>query len=107
MDHEVNVAEHVNEGEAGDALDPAVGTGTPDTAPHEPPPVSLIEGQPAAVIGAVVAVADALLAVAVPLPEWLTTALIIVVTTAGALGIRSRVTPTARPRLDSDTPLTP
>lgn len=99
--------EHVDTLERDEALSPHVGTGTPSTAPHEPPAVSLLAGQPAAVIGTAVAVADALLVAAVPLPEWLTTVLIAVVTLAGALGIRSRVTPTARPRLDSDTPLTP
>ncbi len=93
--------------DAADALDPTIGTGTPDTAPHEPVPVSLLAAQPAAVIGTVVAIADAILVAAVPLPEWATSLLVGVVTIAGALGIRSRATPTARPRDDSGNPLTP
>lgn len=75
--------------------------------PTSTPPVTLLEGQPAAVIGAVVAAIDAVLVAADPLPEWVTAVLVAVVTVAGALGIRSKVTPTAQPRLDADTPLTP
>ena len=106
-DHELNPGEHVTRDEEADALNPALGTGTPDTAPLEPVLVSLLAGQPAATIGTIVAAIDALLIAAVSLPEWLTTVLVAAVTIAGALGIRSRVTPTARPRLDDDTPLTP
>lgn len=107
MDHESNPSEHVSEEEMQAALNPRVGTGTPDTAPQEAPPTTLLESQPAAIIGTVVAAIDALLVAAVPLPEWLTAVLVAVVTVAGALGIRSKVTPVARPRLDDDTPLTP
>jgi hypothetical protein len=113
-EHELNPAEHVTELEAAQAGDPAIGTGTaaarpgePGAAPHEPPPTTLLERQPAATIGTVIAVADAILVAAVPLPEWLTAVLVAVVTVGGALGIRSKVTPTAAPRLDADTPLTP
>lgn len=55
---------------------------------------SLFGREPAAIIGAVVAVADALLASpALALPGWLATVLIVVVTIGGALGIRSQVSP--------------
>jgi hypothetical protein len=70
-------------------------------APDIAPPVGLLAGQPAAVIGSIVAIIDAVLVAAVPLPEWLTSVLVAVVTVAGALGIRSKVTPVARPRLDA------
>ncbi len=106
-DHEVITAEHVDAIEEDRAASPNVGAGTPDTAPHELPAVSLLAGQPAATIGTIIAVIDAVLVAAVPLPEWLTSILVAVVTIAGALGIRAKVTPTARPRLDVDTPLTP
>ena len=106
-EHEMDPSEHVDAIEADRAASPHVGTGTPDTAPHEPVPVSLLAAQPAAVIGTVVAVADALLIAAVPLPEWATSLLVAVVTIAGALGIRARATPTARPRDDAGNPLTP
>lgn len=73
-------------------------------------PAVMLKGEPAAVIGAVVAVANALLVAAVPLPSWLTTVLVVIVTAAGALGIRSQVTPTAMragagaPPADDDEP---
>ncbi len=107
IDHELSTAEHVDSAVAACAASPNVGTGSPDTAPHEPVPVSLLAAQPAAVLGSIVAVADAILVAAVPLPEWATSLLVAVVTIAGALGIRSKVTPVARPRLDADTPLSP
>lgn len=107
MNHEHDPLEHVSDEERAAALDPNVGAGVPDTAPHEAPPTSPLESQPAAVIGTVVAAIDAVLVAAVPLPEWLTAVLVAVVTVAGAFGIRSKVTPVARPKLDADTPLTP
>ena len=96
-----------SDAEVAAALNPEVGAGTPDTAPHEAPPTTAMESQPAAVIGSVVAVIDAVLVAAVPLPEWLTAVLVAAVTVAGAFGIRSKVTPVAQPKLDADTPLTP
>lgn len=90
-----------------DAHDETVGAGSPNTAPHDAPPVSRLEGQPAAIIGTVVAAIDAVLVAAIPLPEWLTTVLVAVTTIAGALGIRAKVTPTARPRDNAGEPLTP
>jgi hypothetical protein len=105
--HEDDPAEHVSGHETAAALNPAVGAGSPDTAPHEPPPTTVLERQPAALIGTAIAVADAVLVAAVPLPEWLTAVLVAVVTVGGAFGIRSKVTPLAAPRLDADTPLTP
>lgn len=86
----------------------ALTTSEPRTdVPQQSPDVSLLAGQPAAVIGSIVAAVDAILVAAVPLPEWLTAVLVAVVTIAGALGIRAKVTPVAAPKLDSDTPLTP
>lgn len=76
-------------------------------APASVPSVGLLAGQPAAVIGSIVVIADGVLASAVPLPEWLTLTLGAVIAVAGILGIRSRVTPVAAPKLDSSTPLTP
>ncbi len=107
MNNELTPAEHTSLDEMNEALNPAIGAGSPLTAPHEPVDVGPLAAQPAAVIGTVVAVIDALLVAAVPLPEWLTAILVAVLTIAGTLGIRSRVTPVARLRLDSDTPLTP
>ncbi len=116
IDHELASAEHIDTGEAAKALDPRTGKGAPTegtyggssmVAPHEPVDVGLLAAQPAAVLGSIVAVADAILVAAVPLPEWATSLLVAVVTIAGALGIRSKVTPVARPRLDADTPLSP
>ncbi len=105
--HEHAIAEHVSANEEVDASREGFGTGNAATAPHEPVPVGILAAQPAAVLGSIVAVADALLVAAVPLPEWATSLLVGVVTIAGALGIRSRATPTARPRDDSGNPLTP
>lgn len=89
------------------AHDETIGAGSPNTAPHEPPKVTLLEGQPAAVIGAIVAAVDAILVAAVPLPAWLEPILVAVVTIAGALGIYTRVTPVAKPRDNAGQPLTP
>lgn len=75
--------------------------------PAQPVAVGLLGTQPAAVIGTIVAAVDAILVAAVPLPEWLTAVMVGVVTVAGALGIRSKVTPVAAPKLDADTPLSP
>ncbi len=105
--HEHAIAEHVSANEEVDASREGFGTGNAATAPHEPVPVGILAAQPAAIIGTIVAVADAILVAAVPLPEWATSLLVAVVTIAGMLGIRSKVTPVARPRLDADTPLTP
>ncbi len=105
--HEISAGEHLSAAELKAAEDPAVGAGTPDTAPHEPVPVTMFERQPAAVIGTIVAVIDAVLVAAVQLPEWLTAVLVAVVTITGALRIRSQVTPSARPRDDDGNPLTP
>lgn len=74
---------------------------------EQPPNVSLLEGQPAAVIGAIVAAVDAILVAAVPLPAWLEPILVAVVTIAGAFGIYTRVTPVAKPRDNAGQPLTP
>ncbi len=98
---------HVDPIEAADAENPKVGDGTPAEAPDVVPPVSLIQGQPAVVIGAIVTVAEALIATALPLPEWLKLVLGGIVAVAGILGIRAKVTPVAAPMLDADTPLTP
>lgn len=76
-------------------------------AEPESSPTTVLESQPLAVIGSIVAAVDAILVAAVPLPEWLTAVLVAVVTVAGAFGIHSKVTPVARPRLDADTQLTP
>jgi hypothetical protein len=92
------------------AKDPAVGAGTPQDAPQEKPPASLLERQPATVIGAVVAIADAAVAVAVSGADTSMIAAaagIAVITMIGAVLIKSKVTPIADPKLDADTPLVP
>jgi hypothetical protein len=76
-------------------------------APERAPSNGLIAEQPTAVIGAAVTVAEAIIATALPLPEWLKLILGGIVALGGVLGIRSKVTPVAKPRLDADTPLTP
>lgn len=98
---------HVDVIEAADARNPGVGKGTPDTAPESLPDVSLLEGQPTVIIGSAVTIAEAVIATALPLPEWLKLVLGGVVAVGGILGIRAKVTPTAAPKLDDDTPLTP
>ncbi len=75
-------SEFVSAYEAREAEHPDIGAGTADTAPHEPPAVSLLAGQPAAIVGTIIAVIDAVLVAAVPLPEWLTSILVAVVTSA-------------------------
>lgn len=104
---EINPDEHVDTEEAAAALDPNVGTGTPETAPHDDPPTTLLERQPLRVVGAVQAiVAAAALIVALGVEiHW---ALLV----AGGLYLfeeykRLKVTPTALPRLSEDVPLTP
>lgn len=80
----------------------------PQAAMPVAPKVSLIAGQPAAVIGTAVAVAEALLASpAIPFPDWLKAILALLIALAGAFGIYSKVTPVANPKLDPQTPLTP
>lgn len=98
---------HVDQGEAREASSPNVGAGTPQTAPDVLPAVSALGAQPVAIIGAAVTIAEAIIATALPLPEWLKLALGGVVALGGILGIRAKVTPTAAPKLDADTPLTP
>jgi hypothetical protein len=90
------------------AEDGTVGAGTPGTAPGVAPKVSLLEGQPALILGSVVTIATALLASpALPIPAGVKAVLAVIVAVAGVFGIRSRVTPVANPKLDGDTPLTP
>lgn len=90
------------------AEDSTVGGGSPGTAPEAAPKVSLLEGQPALILGSVVMVASVLLASpALPLPAWIKAMLAAIVAVAGIFGIFARVTPVANPKLDSDTPLTP
>jgi hypothetical protein len=105
------MAEHESMADAVDqagAADPAIGAGSPDTAPLVSPKVSLLEGQPALILGSVVTVASVLLASpALPIPAGVKAVLAAVVAGAGALGIYARVTPVANPKLDADTPLTP
>ena len=91
--------EYVNDIEQRQADDPGVGDGNEDTAPDLQVAVGLFAAQPAAVIGALVSVIDAVIAAAIPMPEWLSAALIVAVTSAGVLGIRSKVTPVARPNI--------
>jgi hypothetical protein len=90
------------------AEDLTVGAGSPGTAPEVAPKVSLLEGQPALVLGGVVTVASVLLASpALPIPDGVKAALAAIVAVAGIFGIFSKVTPVANPKLDADTPLTP
>lgn len=105
---------HVDAAEAADAANPAIGEGVPfeaegypSAAPDRLPDVSTVAAQPVAIIGAAVTIAEAIIATALPLPEWLKLALGGVVAAGGIFGIRSKVTPVAKPRLDADTPLTP
>lgn len=99
---------HVDESEAADGLKLMVGDGNVDTAPEVAPKVSLLEGQPALILGSVVTIATALLASpALPIPAGVKAVLAAVIAVAGIFGIRSRVTPVAAPKLDADTPLTP
>lgn len=105
-EHPYEHEEMVSEEEMAAAQDPSVGTGSPETAPLQAPPTTLLQRQPAAMIGSAVASVDAGIIVA-PLPEWLTLVLTVIVTLAGALGIRAQVTPGALPRDDEGNPLVP
>jgi hypothetical protein len=93
--------------EAVEANTRLIGTGDPQHAPLEPPPASLIEAHPTTTIGAAVAIANAVLAAAAPLPTLAIAALIVVVTLVGAAITHGKVTPIAQPKLGSDTPLVP
>lgn len=93
-----------------EAKDPTIGTGTPESAPPQKPPASLLERQPATVVGAAVALIDAVLAVVASGAEATTIAVvggIVIVTMLGAIYIKAKVTPTVDPKLDVDTPLVP
>lgn len=98
---------HLSDDERAQIDDPNVGTGAPDTAPWEPPQTTLLEREPVRVVAAAQAiVAAAVLILALGVPVWAALAL------AATLYVleeyaRLKVTPTARPRLDDDTPLTP
>ena len=109
----INPDEHVDSDERAAAADPSVGDGSPETAPWREPAVSWLRRQP---------VIAALLAVNLPLVTGLVSALaagntnptvvallgvaVVLLNAVGAV-VRQAVTPTARPRLDKDTPLTP
>jgi uncharacterized protein YacL len=55
--------------------------------------VAAVKGEIAVVIGAVLAAVNALQLLAVPLPTWTHTVIVVTTTVAAALGIRARVTP--------------
>lgn len=106
-DHAREVLDGMSPEELKEAQDPNVGTGTPDTAPHESPPTTIIERQPVRVVGAAQAIAaSATTIIALDVPVW--TGLLLGV---GLYAVeeykRLKVTPVAAPRLDADTPLTP
>lgn len=101
--------DHVSADEMARALDPAVGTGTPDTAPDEDPAVSLLRREPVLLAALVVL----LPAVAAAGEAWATgetvraivaSALVALIATLTRI-LRAAVTPLARPRLDRETPL--
>ncbi len=84
---------HVFPREAFDAADPRVGAGTPHTAPDVLPPGALF-GEPVALLATAVGAAEVLVALALPLPEWVKVVLAAIIAVGGVLGIRSKVTPT-------------
>lgn len=107
MAHENDSREHISDAEQAAALDPSIGTGTPDTAPHETPPTSLIERQPIRIVGAAQAIAaSATTIVALDVPVWAGLLL-----GAALYAVeeykRLKVTPTAAPRDQAGAPLTP
>lgn len=83
---------HVDKDEAADAIDPTVGTGTPDTADWELPPPRLSE--PVAIAGATATAASvgALIATGVP---WYGAVALTAFLAALTAWTRSRVTPAA------------
>ena len=108
MSYESNISPE----EQAAALNPSVGTGTPDTAPWEDPAVPFLKREP--IIAALIAANAPLVAglagsLEEGAPWWVQCLLglgLVVVNGAGAAA-RKAVTPTARPRLDKDTPLAP
>jgi hypothetical protein len=105
-DHEDDPREHVDDAEQAAAWDPAVGGGTPDTAPHEQPPLTLLERQPIRIVGAAQAIVAAATTAALDVPVWAGLLL-----GAGLYTVeeykRLKVTPSARPRDNAGHPLTP
>jgi hypothetical protein len=98
---------HLTPEERADLDDPNVGTGTPDTAPWEAPPTTLLERQPVRVLGAAQAIAAAaVVIIALGVPVWAGLALAVALY-AVEEAKRQRVTPVADPKLDADIPLTP
>lgn len=101
--------DHVSADEIARALDPAIGTGTPDTAPWEDPTVSLLRREPVLLLALVLL----LPAAGTAIEAWAAgrTATAIVASAVGVLIatltpiVRAAVTPIARPRLDHETPL--
>lgn len=90
-------ADNVSEAEVAEALDPNVGTGTPDTAPWERPPVSLIDREPVRVLGAAQAIVAAAVAIiALGVPVWAGLLVAVVLYVVDELQ-RWRVTPVAAP----------
>jgi uncharacterized protein YacL len=53
----------------------------------------VLKGEPAAVIGTIVAVLVAVQELALPIPAWANTVIAVMLIIAGALGIRQQVTP--------------
>jgi hypothetical protein len=98
--------------ERAQALDPTVGTGTPETAPWEEPAVAWFKTQP--IVAMLVAANVPLLtglagSVGEGAPWWASALLGAGVALVNALGIAARraVTPTARPRDNTGNALTP
>lgn len=101
--------DHVSADEMARALDPAVGTGTPDTAPDEDPAVSLLRREPVLLAALVVLLPVAAAAVEAWAAGETTKAIVastlVALVAALARVLRAAVTPLARPRLDRETPL--
>lgn len=101
---------HLSDQEKAELWDPAVGEGTPDTAPHRPPPTTLLERQPIRLLGeapaAILGLAAAIAGLGVGEPLAALAAAIAVVVVCSLLELaRQLVTPTADPKVSEDLPL--
>jgi len=103
-------SEHVDAGELADAANPDVGTGTPETAPWETVEIPWLRREPIVAFALLLVLAQlgaALTALAASSSPTLAVVLLAAagVVTIAAGVVRRHVTPTALPKLDSETPL--
>lgn len=105
--------DHASHRDAHQANTPHVGAGTPDTAPWEHVQVPWLRRQPVLAL-ALLALVPTLTALVTELTARATDPLLVTalgaattLITIGAAVVRANVTPTARPRLAPDLPLTP